>query len=154
MIHTAPVAPVPPLDRPTRQGAARRLPRLSTLLAGWSCSTLAAAAALAVWLFGAGTSLWAWPVGALLLAAGVVLDRRGAAREAAFRRDVAAHVSACAGVGRELVPVWRGQIESSRLQMETAIAELSGRFAGIVVPPSSRQPRPVKRTGPLNNRPS
>jgi methyl-accepting chemotaxis protein len=34
--------------------------------------------------------------------------------------------------GEEVAPVWGGHIESSRSQMETAIAELSLRFAGIV----------------------
>lgn len=34
--------------------------------------------------------------------------------------------------GAELAPVWAGHIESSRNQMEQAIVELSGRFAGIV----------------------
>ncbi|HEY0817888.1 MAG TPA: methyl-accepting chemotaxis protein, partial [Rhizobacter sp.] len=48
------------------------------------------------------------------------------------RAEVAAHVAACADLGRDLVPVWRGQVESSRLQMEAAIASLSVRFAGIV----------------------
>jgi methyl-accepting chemotaxis protein len=34
--------------------------------------------------------------------------------------------------GEEVAPVWGGHIESSRSQMETAISELSLRFAGIV----------------------
>jgi methyl-accepting chemotaxis protein len=98
----------------------------------WPCRLLGLASAAAVWAFAAGLNVWAWPVGAALLIVGIALDRSAAARRAALQHQMAAHVAACADLGRDLVPVWKGQVESSRLQMETAVSSLSVRFASIV----------------------
>lgn len=103
------------------------------LWADWPCRVLGLAGAAAVWAFAAGTTtVWAWPAGVLLLIAGIVMDRSAAARRAALQQQMAAHAASCADLGRDLVPVWKGQVENSRLQMETAISSLSVRFAGIV----------------------
>ncbi|MCR5885119.1 methyl-accepting chemotaxis protein [Rhizobacter sp. J219] len=117
----------PPASLPSRL----RLPG-QALWTDWPGRVLGLTAAAAVWAFGAAATVWAWPAGALLLIAGVAMDRSANARRAAMQAEIAAHVAACANLGRDLVPVWRGQVESSRLQMETAISSLSVRFAGIV----------------------
>jgi methyl-accepting chemotaxis protein len=120
----------PSLEHPS-PGRRLRLPgRL--LWAEWPCRVLGLASAAAVWAFAAGTNVWAWPAGALLLMAGIAMDRSAAARRTTLQQQMAAHAASCAGLGRDLMPVWKGQVESSRLQMETAISSLSVRFAGIV----------------------
>jgi methyl-accepting chemotaxis protein len=98
----------------------------------WPCRLLGLASAAAVWAFAAGLNVWAWPVGAALLIVGIAMDRSAASRRAALQHQMAAHAAACADLGRDLVPVWKGQVESSRLQMETAVSSLSARFASIV----------------------
>lgn len=114
-------------DDASRAGLARL-----ALWAEWPCCVMGLAGASAVWAFGAGTSMWAWPAGAALLAAGVAMDRGAAARRRAQERQLETYVASCSDLGRDLVPVWKGQIETSRLQMETAISSLSVRFGGIV----------------------
>lgn len=48
------------------------------------------------------------------------------------RQAIVSHLESLQRLGAEVMPVWSGQIETSRSQMETAIAALSMRFAGIV----------------------
>lgn len=86
-------------------------------------------------IFGAGG--WTWtPWGALaaagLLAAGVQADRRRLRHQAVQRDETTGFVAGTDRLGRDLMPVWSAHIESSRSQMEDAIAALSLRFAGIV----------------------
>lgn len=69
--------------------------------------------------------------GALLALAGI-LTTYGARR--ARRRDdeeIRRHIDSLETFGADLAPVWSRQIESSRSQMEDAIAALSGRFGEI-----------------------
>jgi methyl-accepting chemotaxis protein len=66
------------------------------------------------------------------LAAGVLIDRRHAALKRSLKRATTDYLLAAEGVGKDVLPVWSGHIETSRVQMETAIASLSERFAGIV----------------------
>jgi len=68
----------------------------------------------------------------LLLAAGVALDRARARREAAHRGATLAFVAGTELLGSAVLPVWSAHIESSRQQMESAVAALTQRFAGIV----------------------
>jgi methyl-accepting chemotaxis protein len=68
----------------------------------------------------------------LLLAGGVGLGSQSARREATLRQAVAAYLAGQASFGAEVVPVWRGHIEASREQMESAINTLSERFGDIV----------------------
>lgn len=75
-------------------------------LAGGTAAALVAAAALAAYLVGQA----------------VVRDTQ------ALERYVASHQQ----LGEALAPVWSGHIENSRYQMESAIAALTGQFAGIV----------------------
>jgi len=67
-----------------------------------------------------------------LFVAGVWIGRVLAARDAALKQTVQQLVTEQHRFGAEVAPVWSGHIESSRAQMETAISELSLRFAGIV----------------------
>lgn len=90
----------------------------------------ACAGAGAVWLSGGHLGVVA---GALLLCAGALLtDRRRAALQRSPQVATAAYLASTAQLGQEVLPVWAGHIESSRSQMETAIAALTQRFAGIV----------------------
>lgn len=50
----------------------------------------------------------------------------------AGRDDVPAYLEQRQAFSEEVVPVWCRQIEASRSQMENAVAELAGRFSGIV----------------------
>lgn len=67
-----------------------------------------------------------------LVVGGVWMGRTLAARDAAFQQTVRQMVAEQHRFGAEVAPVWSGHIESSRAQMETAISELSLRFASIV----------------------
>lgn len=90
----------------------------------------ACAGASAVWLSGGHLGVVA---GALLLCAGALLtDRRRAALQRSPQVATAAYLASTAQLGQDVLPVWAGHIESSRSQMETAIAALTQRFAGIV----------------------
>lgn len=100
--------------------------------AGWAGRGLGLAGAAGCLAFGAGAGVWAWLAAAALLVAGTWLDRHHAAREQQARRDTALYLQGSVDLGNRLMPVWSGHIETSRLQMETAISSLSARFAGIV----------------------
>ena len=97
----------------------------------WHCTLLGAAGGISTWA-ASGWNAWAAIGGGVLLAAGVVFDRQRALVERRRQATTAAFVSGTEALGRELLPVWGAHIESSRQQMETAIAELSQRFGGIV----------------------
>jgi methyl-accepting chemotaxis protein len=71
-------------------------------------------------------------VAAALAVAGVALDRTRRTREAHQREAHAAFVASTDHLGRAVLPVWAAHIESSREQMETAVAALTQRFAAIV----------------------
>lgn len=98
----------------------------------WRGRGLGLAGALALLAFAAGDGAAPWVVAAALCAAGYWLDRRRAAERLSERQATAEYLAATQGLGRELLPVWSGHIENSRLQMESAISALSERFAGIV----------------------
>jgi methyl-accepting chemotaxis protein len=79
-----------------------------------------------------GFSLWAALSALVLLGAGAGCDWQRARR---FSRDhgaTAAFVEGTERLGRDVLPVWSAHIESSRAQMEEAVAALSQRFASIV----------------------
>ncbi|MFY9514256.1 MAG: methyl-accepting chemotaxis protein [Rubrivivax sp.] len=101
-------------------------------VAAWTgrASLLGLVAATALLL--AGTGWPAWLGAALLLAAGVWVDRSHAAARAADRAATAAFVVGNDQLGRDVLPLWSAHIEQSRAQMESAVAALSQRFAGIV----------------------
>lgn len=102
-------------------------------LSGLHATGIGLAGGLGLW--GAGGWNWgAWSAGwALgLLVAGVLVDRHRLRRQAMSDGATAAFVASTDRLGREVLPVWSAHIESSRSQMEVAIAALTQRFAGIV----------------------
>ncbi len=72
-------------------------------------------------------------VGAVVLvASGIWIGRELALRDAAVKAALQQMVTEQQAFGAAVAPVWGGHIESSREQMDTAISDLSLRFAGIV----------------------
>ena len=115
-------------SRPTPFGASASV--ATPLLWRWQSTAFALAAGIAA----AATSrdLASAIVAAALVAGGVVLDRMRAAREARTRQASAAFLASTDRLGHDVLPVWAAHIENSRQQMETAVAALTQRFAGIV----------------------
>ncbi len=71
-------------------------------------------------------------VATALAAAGILIDRLRGARDARGRHAQAAFLASTDQLGHDVLPVWAAHIENSRQQMETAVAALTQRFAGIV----------------------
>jgi methyl-accepting chemotaxis protein len=71
-------------------------------------------------------------VGPAIVLLGVVLDRARNARDRRARASEAAFVASADQLGQDVLPVWAAHIENSRQQMESAVAALTQRFAGIV----------------------
>lgn len=72
----------------------------------------------------------------VLAAVGFWAGRRSGAdagaRPSVDEAAVTAYLDSVSVLGSEITPAWSGHIESSRQQMETAIGELTGKFARIV----------------------
>lgn len=68
----------------------------------------------------------------LLLGLAAWSFRRQQRQARALRHSILEHLESLQQLGAQVMPVWSGQIETSRSQMETAIAGLSMRFASIV----------------------
>lgn len=83
----------------------------------------------AAWV--SGGSVWGWLLSAVLLAQAVALVRQSLSRQSILTEDWKAYLASEQVFCEQLSPVWSGQIESSRRQMEQAIASLSERFGGI-----------------------
>lgn len=78
---------------------------------------------------------WSWTATSLAVAlalAGLALGLQLAARQNALLQSLDSYLAAQQQFGEKVAPVWSGHIESSREQMESAIAALSQRFSGIV----------------------
>lgn len=107
--------------------------RVAQGLRRWAgeASLVGAAGGVSVWA-AAAWAPWAAAAGLGLVAAGVWADRRHAAALRAQQQAAAALVVASDGLGRQVLPVWSGHLETSRLQMEAAISSLAERFGGIV----------------------
>ena len=71
-------------------------------------------------------------VALVLVAFGLVLDRARRVRETRAQESSAAFVASADRLGQDVLPVWAAHIEDSRRQMESAVAALTQRFAGIV----------------------
>lgn len=92
---------------------------------------LGALAALA--LIGGFSAHWmAWLGAVALMAVAIVASRDTARIQGGSRQALADYMSMRQRFGEELAPVWSGQIETSRQQMEDAVSQLSQRFSGIV----------------------
>ena len=100
--------------------------------AQWFCSMgLAVVGALAVLVVGYSTVM-AWCLALGLLALGLAAGLRLQAGQLAQRQAVASQLADWQQFGDAVAPVWSRHIASSREQMETAVADLSQRFGGIV----------------------
>lgn len=78
---------------------------------------------------------WAWQCllsAAVLLAASIGAGWHLSKNQQAFRKNLDTYISSQQHFGEQIVPVWSGHIESSRTQMESAIASLTDRFSSIV----------------------
>ena len=79
-----------------------------------------------------GGTLAAWITAPLLISIGLAASWRMSRKLRESRQAIQAYVDGRQRFGETMAPVWTGQIETSRQQMETAISELSQRFSGIV----------------------
>jgi methyl-accepting chemotaxis protein len=77
-------------------------------------------------------TVWATVASGVLIAAGLLLDRRRARQQSATRAATTAYIVGTEHLGQDVLPVWSAHIENSRAQMESAIAALAQRFGGIV----------------------
>jgi len=68
----------------------------------------------------------------LLLVAGVALALRSGVADTSQHDMIEHYLAAREQFSEQVMPVWSRHIESSRSQMEEAVAELAGRFSGIV----------------------
>ena len=109
----------------------------SFVRSAWPCAqlvypaALGLSAAVAVLLAGG----WSWTSASLavfMILAGFGLGLQLAARQTALLRSFDGYLTGQQQFGEGLAPVWSGHIESSRAQMEDAVAALSARFSGIV----------------------
>ena len=80
----------------------------------------------------AGLSALTVGVALALLAMGLVLGRHLSAQHTAVLQTLADHQLTQTRFFEQVVPVWGRHIESSKEQMETAIADITLRFSGIV----------------------
>lgn len=78
-----------------------------------------------------GGSVWGWMLAVLLLVQAGALLWLGWPRQSGLPAAWKAYLASEQVFCEQLSPVWSGQIESSRQQMEQAIASLSERFGGI-----------------------
>jgi len=67
-----------------------------------------------------------------LMAVCMLMGLRLDAQQKAFMKSIEVYLGGQVVFGDQVVPVWKGHIESSRDQMEVAINALSDRFGGIV----------------------
>jgi methyl-accepting chemotaxis protein len=102
----------------------RRLASVHATLIGLAGGVAACAAS--------GWNGWVAGAGVPLALAGFWADRHRAAELGALRQAAADYLAGSEGLGRDVLPVWSGHIETSRIQMEAAISSLAERFGGIV----------------------
>jgi methyl-accepting chemotaxis protein len=105
-------------------------------LSGLSSTTVLplglAIAGAAATLIAGGAGVYAIVFAVLLLAAGALAARRLGAAEAAQQRMIDHYLDGREQFGDAVLPIWCRHIESSRSQMEEAVADLAGRFSNIV----------------------
>jgi methyl-accepting chemotaxis protein len=95
------------------------------------CAILGLLGAVAVLLVG-GLSWLAGSLALVLVLASLLMGKKLSSIAQAKDQSIEDYLAGQANFGQEVVPVWRGHIESSREQMESAVNALSDRFGGIV----------------------
>jgi len=124
---SAALSQVENLPMPTTTHA---FPDSTPLLPRWQTTAFALAAGVTTVACGRGLS--SAIAASAMLVAGAWLDRRRQGRDERARQASAAFVASTDRLGHDVLPVWAAHIENSRQQMETAVAALTQRFAGIV----------------------
>ncbi len=115
----------------TTSALPRTTPRpIAVFLERWQSTAFAAVAGAAALVSGHGAAPAI--VALVLLAAGLMLDRARRLRETRSHESKVAYVESADRLGHDVLPVWAAHIENSRQQMESAVAALTQRFAGIV----------------------
>ena len=112
-----------------------RSPTLLARASALQSTAFALFSAMVIWASGSGArsgAAFAGTATIVLVGCGLFLDRRRARAQSAERRAAAAFLDGTELLGREVLPVWIAHIESSRQQMESAVAALTERFAAIV----------------------
>lgn len=94
-------------------------------------SALGFSGAIAILVF-SGVSWVGVLLAATLCAFGIAAGRQMAALQTEHRKSIETYLSGRQQFGGQVVPVWSGQIEASRSQMESAVSSLTERFCGIV----------------------
>ena len=118
---------MPHMTTASRSSTARPV---APILQRWQSTAFALVAGAAAFLSGRGAATMF--VAPAIVALGFVLDRARRVRETRAQEANAAFVASADRLGHEVLPVWAAHIENSRRQMETAVAALTQRFAGIV----------------------
>ena len=114
----------------TSESSSLTAPPERSFLHRWQSTSFALASGVSTLLAGHGAA--ALVVAPAIVVLGVVLDRARHARELRARASNAAFVASADQLGQDVLPVWAAHIENSRQQMESAVAALTQRFAGIV----------------------
>jgi methyl-accepting chemotaxis protein len=116
--------------RPTHPPSSTTAHPLLACVQRWQSTVFALVAGGAPFVSGRGAA--GMIVAPVLVVAGVLLDRLRRARDTRTAAANAAFLDSTDRVGHDVLPVWAAHIESSRQQMETAVAALTRRFGGIV----------------------
>ena len=127
---TAQAAENPPMSTITTAPNDLAAPRAALFLHRWQSTSFALVAGVAALLSGHGAAPMI--VAPAIVAIGVALDRSRQVRDLRDRAADAAFVASADQLGQDVLPVWAAHIENSRHQMESAVAALTQRFAGIV----------------------
>jgi len=96
-----------------------------------SAAAMGVAGAAAVFAGGGWHGLNA-ALAAALIAGGVWFSRCALREHAVQQQMLDAYLAGQRAFGAQVIPVWTGQIDTSRAQMESAVAALTVRFAAIV----------------------
>ena len=105
-------------------------PDATPFLQRWQSTAFALVAGGAA--FAASRGIASALVAAAIVVVGALLDRARRVRETRDRQASAAFLASADQLGHDVLPVWAAHIENSRQQMESAVAALTQRFAGIV----------------------
>jgi methyl-accepting chemotaxis protein len=114
----------------THTSSAAKVPDTTPFVLRWQSTAFALVAGGVAIASGRGVAQAA--VACVLIAGAVFVDRARGMREAQARGAHAAFLASTDRLGQDVLPVWAAHIENSRQQMETAVAALTQRFAGIV----------------------
>jgi methyl-accepting chemotaxis protein len=108
------------------------VPNLAMESRQWLSPAIIGFAGAAATLLAGGGGVAAFSLATIVLLLGGYLAYRTRCAHLKSQQQLRDYVAGQTRFGDRLAPVWSGHIDSSRVQMESAISELSQRFAGIV----------------------